>query len=381
MTIPLVDLKREYDELRPEILPEIEAVLESGRFILGERTLTFEQSLACLCGVPHAIGVGSGTAALVLALKAMGVGPGDEVITAANTFVATAEAVSHVGATPVLVDVDPDLYTLDCDALEAAITPRTRALIPVHLYGHPSDMDAVTRIAGRHGLAVLEDACQAHGAEYKGKRVGSIGDAAAFSFYPSKNVGAYGDAGAVTTRSQEVAKTIRLLRDHGQSRRYTHQLIGDNSRMDELQAAILTIKLRRLDDWNAQRREKASLYGAYLADLQKDGMVALPTEAPWGHHVYHVYVVQVAEEARDPLLDHLQQGGVGAQIHYPIPIHLQPAFAHLGYAPGQLPVAERLARRIVSLPLFPQLTEPEIERVSHVVREFFDGSPRHATAA
>ncbi len=370
MILPLVDLKREYEALRAEIDPEMEAVLESGRYILGERGMSFEKAFAGFCGVPHAISVGSGTAALVLALKALGVGAGDEVITAANSFVATAEAISVVGARPVLVDVDPQLYTLYPAAFEAAIVPRTRAVIPVHLYGHPSDMEAVARIARRHRLAVLEDACQAHGAEYQGIRVGSLGDAAAFSFYPAKNLGAYGDGGAMTTGRTELAEAVRLLRDHGQTQRYTHELVGYNSRLDELQAAILSVKLRHLDAWNARRRQMAHLYQEYLADLEAEGLAVLPTEAPWGRHVYHLYVIQVEKDARDPLVAHLQRHGVGVQVHYPIPIHLQPAYAHLGHGPGSLPVTEQVARRIVSLPMFPHITQSEVEHVCCLLREF-----------
>ncbi len=373
MALPLVDLKRQYEALRTEILREMELVLEGGQFILGERVAAFEEEFARFCGAPHSVGVGSGTAALVMALKALDVGHGDEVITAANSFVATAEAISLVGARPVFADVDPNLYTLDPAAVEAAVTPRTRAVIPVHLYGHPCDMEPLGRIARRHGLAMLEDACQAHGAEYRGARVGSLGDAAAFSFYPSKNLAAYGDGGGVTTGRMELAEAVRLLRHHGQSGKHCHEFVGDNSRLDELQAAILSVKLRHLDRWNAQRREKARIYGQQLADLEAEGLVVLPVEAPWARHVYHLYVIQVAEESRDPLLEHLQRNGVGAEVHYPIPIHLQRAYAHLGQGASSLPVTEGLGQRIVSLPMFPELTQSEVECVCRLLRAFLKG--------
>lgn len=367
---PLVDLKREYSSIRREVDEKISSVLTSTVFILGAEVVKFENEFAAFCRAKHAIGVSSGTTALSLALLALDIKQGDEVITTPNTFIATAGAISHVGAKPVLVDVDPDTYNMDPSQIEQAITERTRAIIPVHLYGHPSDMDAIFLVAKEHDLQVVEDACQAHGAEYRGRRVGSIGDISAFSFYPGKNLGAYGDGGAVVTDSIELAERIRLLRNHGSSRKHYHEVIGYNSRLDEIQAAILSVKLQYLDGWNAKRRRAASIYGECLRDLADQGTVITPKEKDWAKHVYHLYVIQVDESVRNRLIEHLDANGIGAQIHYPIPIHLQKAYKQLGYGEGSFPVTEKVVKRILSLPMFPEIEQQEIEYISQEVGAF-----------
>jgi dTDP-4-amino-4,6-dideoxygalactose transaminase len=360
------DLKREYAHLRPEIDQAIERVLRRGWFVLGEEGEAFEAEWAAYCGVAHAVGVGNGTDAIHLALRAAGVGPGDEVIIPALTATFTALAVSLAGATPVVADVDPARYTLDPAALEAAITPRTAAVIPVHLYGCPADMEPIVAIARRHHLLVLEDAAQAHGARYQGTRAGGLGDVAAFSFYPSKNLGAYGDAGAIVTNDAALADKARMLRHGGQRRTYQHELLGTNSRLDEIQAAILRTKLLHLDAWNERRR---TLAAGYDAGLDGSDPLLLP-KAPAGvEHVYHLYVVRTP--LRDALRHYLAGAEVATGIHYPQPVHLQPAYASLGYERGSCPNAETITAEILSLPLFPQLSEAEVEQVSRLVRIFF----------
>jgi dTDP-4-amino-4,6-dideoxygalactose transaminase len=314
--------------------------------------------------------VSSGTNALSLALLALDIKQGDEVVTTANTFVATAAAISHVGARPVFVDISPDTYNMDSTQLEKTITKRTKAIIPVHLYGHPVEMDAVLQIARKHNLKVIEDACQAHGAEYRGQRVGTLGDISAFSFYPGKNLGAYGDGGAAVTNNRELAERVRLLRNHGSPKKYYHEIIGYNARFDEIQAAILSVKLKRLDGWNAKRRANADTYQQYLKDMADKGLVVTPKEMNWAKHVYHLFVIQVDERVRDKLIEHLNARGIGAQIHYPIPIHLQKAYNHLGYKEGDFSVAEHAAKRIVSLPMFPELEQQEIEYIAQEIRSF-----------
>lgn len=358
MTVPLVDLRAQYISIKPEIDAAIAGVLESTQFINGREVALFEEEFAAYCGARHAIGVGNGTDALSLALTALGVGPGDEVVTAVNTFTATAEAISSVGAVPVFVDVDPVHYTMDTQALEAAITPCTAAIIPVHLYGQPSPMEEICSIAGRYGLCVVEDAAQAHGASYRGHPMGSWGHMACFSFYPGKNLGAYGDAGAVITNDQELADKVRLLHDHGRANKYVHETIGMNSRMDTIQAAVLRVKLSHLPEWTFQRRQLAKLYSAALAEIE--GVVP-PQELDGGSHAYHLYVIQ--SERRDALRDHLAAEGIATGIHYPLPLHLQPAYQHLGYLKGQFPVAEALADRILSLPMYPELPESAVSRI------------------
>jgi dTDP-4-amino-4,6-dideoxygalactose transaminase len=368
----MADLAREYAELRAEIDAAMERVLRRGWFVLGAEGEAFEAEWAAYCGTAHAVGVGNGTDAIQLVLRAAGIGPGDEVIVPALTAAFTALAVSMAGATPVFADVDARRHTLDPAALEAAITPRTAAVIAVHLYGCPADMAAILPIARRHGLLVIEDAAQAHGARVGGVRAGGLGDVAAFSFYPSKNLGAYGDGGAVVTGNEALAHRARALRHGGQQRTYEHVALGTNSRLDEIQAAILRAKLPHLDAWNERRRALAACYDAGLAG-QRD--LALPA-APGGvEHVYHLYVVR--SPRRDSLRAFLAEHGIAAAIHYPCPVHLQPAYEALGYRVGACPNAEAAAREVLSLPLFPQLSDGEAARVVDAVRSFgvHDGSP------
>lgn len=359
--IPLVDLKAQYGSMKAEIDAAVVGVLESGRFVLGPEVEAFEQEFGAFCGTPHAIGVNSGTSALHLALLAAGVGAGDEVIAPAFTFVATVAAIEHAGARAILVDVDPLTLTLDPDRIESAITPRTKAIIPVHLYGQTADMDPILDIAREHGLKVVEDAAQAHGAEYKGRRAGSIGDLGCFSFYPGKNLGAAGDGGAVTTADSEHARAIRLLRDWGADGKYIHVVKGFNFRLDEIQAAILRVKLRRLPHWTELRRRHADTYGMLLAGTS----VRLPCAAPEARHVYHIYAVRTRE--RNRVRAELHVAGILAGIHYPIPVHLQPAYAGLHYQRGDFPVSELAADEVLSLPLYPELTPAAIERVATMV--------------
>ena len=360
--VPFVDLAAQYGTIREEIDEAISRVLSDTGFILGRDLSLFEEEFAAYCGAENAVGVDSGTSALELALRAYGVGPGDQVITVANTFIATVLAISYTGATPVLVDIDPQTYTMDPDLFQAAITTQTRAVIPVHLYGQPADMDAILEIARSHRLVVIEDACQAHGARYKGRRVGSLGDAAAFSFYPAKNLGAYGDGGMVVSDDQQVASFVRMARNYGQSEKYHHLFIGFNRRLDTLQAAVLRVKLMHLDAWNAARRRHSQRYGELLAD----GPVALPTEADYAESVYHLYVVRVRD--RDRLQRSLRERGISTGIHYPVPVHLQPAYRDLGYERGRFPVAEEYAGQILSLPMYPELTAKAIEYVAQTIK-------------
>lgn len=362
--IPLVDLKAQYAAIREAVDGAVQAVLDSTNFIMGPEVKAFEGAFAAWCGVGHCAGVASGTAALDLVLRSLGVGPGDEVITVAHTFIATAEAISAVGARPVFVDIDPRTYTMDPAALAAAITPQTRAILPVHIYGQPADMDAIGAIARRHGLPVVEDAAQAHGATWNGVRAGGLGTAACFSFYPGKNLGAYGDAGAVTSADADLAAQVRLLRNHGRRSKYLHEVKGYGERIDTLQAAILHAKLPYLDGWTAARRRLAARYTALLAECD----LTLPHVAPQAESAWHLYVVRTPQ--RDALLDHLQAHGVGAGVHYPVPLHLQPAYAELGYRRGQLPVSEEVADTCLSLPLYPEMSEAQQDRVVAVIAEF-----------
>ncbi|MCC6830677.1 MAG: DegT/DnrJ/EryC1/StrS family aminotransferase [Thermoleophilia bacterium] len=364
MHVPLVDLRAQLASIAPEIAGCWEGTLERGDFILGGAVAAFEREFAAYCGVGHAVGVDSGTSALELALRAVGVGPGDEVITAANTFIATAFAISHCGATPVLVDVEPDTLNMDPALVEAAVTPRTRAILPVHLYGQPADMDALAAVAGAHGLAIVEDACQAHGARHRGRRTGGLGHAAAFSFYPGKNLGAYGDAGAVVTDDAEVAAALRKLRNYGQERKHHHEHVGFNRRLDTLQAAVLSVKLRHLDAWNAGRRRVAARYGEVLGDAA----VGLPSARDGLEHVWHLYVIRLDD--RDGLASALAEDGIATGIHYPVPIHLQPAYAELGAGPGSFPVTEAAAGRILSLPVYAELTDATVEEIGARVAAF-----------
>jgi dTDP-4-amino-4,6-dideoxygalactose transaminase len=362
--VPFVDLVAQYRTIAAEIDEAVSRVIHEADFILGRDVRLFEEEFAAFCEVQFAVGVDSGTSALELALRAYDIGPGHEVITAANSFIASALAVSHTGATPVLVDVDPCTYTIDVAAIERAITPRTKAILPIHLYGHAAHMDPIGQIAERHGLIVIEDACQAHGARYKGKRVGSLGHAAAFSFYPGKNLGAYGDGGMVVTNDRNIAKRVEMLRNYGQKEKYDHQFCGYNRRLDTLQAAVLRIKLKYLEKWNAARRWNAALYHRFL---EASGVVT-PVEASGSETVWHLYVIRT--EQRDVLRDYLVSRGISASIHYPVPIHLQPAYCDLGYKRGNFPVAEAYAQRILSLPMYAELTPDQIKFVAQSVRDF-----------
>lgn len=362
--IPLVDLRAQYQELRDEVLSVIAAVLEEMHLFLGPQLLAFEQEFARFCGCNYAVGVSNGTDAIELALRSLDVGLGDEVITQPNSFIATAEAISAVGATPIFVDVDARTATLDPALLEASITPRTRCIIPVHLYGRPADMDALLPIARAHSIPIIEDACQAHGARIGDRSCGSMGDLGCFSFYYAKNLGAYGEGGAVTTNDVKLAERVRLYRDHGSRVRYRHEVVGRNGRMDEIQAAILRVKLRHLEGWNERRRAHASRLNTLLAGTS----LKLPSlEGQQVHEVYHLYVV--CHPLRDHLKELLAARGIATGVHYPTPIHLQPAYSFLGYGKDAFPISERLAAECLSLPLYPELTDEQIERIAAAVRE------------
>jgi len=362
-TIPLVDVRAQYQELRAEIDAAVQRVIDSGQFILGPEVAAFEAAFGEFVGAPRAVGVASGTAALHLALLACGVGPGDEVITTPHTFIATAEAISHTGATPVFADIDPVTYTLDPERVESAVTPRTKAIVPVHLYGHPADMAPLGEIAERHGLRIVEDAAQAHGAAYRGVPCGSIGALAAFSFYPGKNLGAFGDAGAVTGTNDELLARVRKLRDHGRVTKYEHDEVGFGERLDSLQAAILATKLTRLAAWNDARRCIADRYSEMLSGAP----VEVPVERPGATHVYHLYVIRAPR--RDELLTALGQRGIGAGIHYPVPLHRQPAYREL--EAGPFPETERASDEILSLPMYPHMTNDQVDRVVEAVQDFY----------
>jgi dTDP-4-amino-4,6-dideoxygalactose transaminase len=348
----------------PELLDAFRQVTESSAFAGGPFVARFETEFAAFCNARHTLGVGSGTEALWLSLLALNVGAGDEVITVPNSFMATAEAISLCGARPVFVDIDERTYTMDANQLEAAITPRTQAIIPVHLFGQTADMDAILAVARRHGIPVIEDACQAHGAESKGRKAGAIGVAGCFSFYPGKNLGAFGEAGAVTTDEAELRTKIQVLRDHGQAAKYFHSAIGWNARMDGIQAAVLSLKLRRLNAANTARRAHAWLYDQLLADEPR---VIRPFAAPDNVHVYHIYAVRVQD--RDGVLRRMDTRGVHCAIHYPVPIHLQQAYTFLGLRPGSFPIAERCAREFLSLPMYPELNAEQIEFVVKTLKE------------
>ncbi|HEV3052827.1 MAG TPA: DegT/DnrJ/EryC1/StrS family aminotransferase [Longimicrobium sp.] len=375
MRIPLVELAGQYQMLRDEILPAMDGVMSRAQFILGDDVARFEEEFAAFCGARHCVGVASGLDALQLALRAVGVGPGDEVITAANTFIASALAITHAGATPVLVDVRTDDFNLDPQAVERAITPRTKAILPVHLYGQPARMDEIMAIARRHGLKVVEDACQAHGARYGRDRAGAIGDAGCFSFYPGKNLGGYGDGGAVVTNDPVIAERLRLDRNYGSRVKYVHESDGYNSRLDTIQAAVLRVKLRRLEGWNARRRELAALYRELLADAD----VLLPAEMRGVEHVWHLFVIRHPE--RDRLIANLHARGIGAGVHYPIPIHEQAPYAGIRTVPDNAPVSTLLSRQILSLPLYPEMTEAQVAEVADAVRECAARTPDLAVAA
>ena len=361
--IPLFDLTTQYRSIREEIRAAIDQVLDCAHFILGPEVSAFEENFARFCGVRHAVGVNSGTSALHLALLAAGIGAGDEVITVPHTFVATVAAIRYTGATPVFVDVDPVTLTMDVSQIEDAITPRTRAILPVHLYGHPADMDPICEIARRHGLVVIEDCAQAHGATYKGRTVGSIGDFGCFSFYPSKNLGACGEGGMIVTNSDSAEEMLRMLRDWGQKKKGYHEIAAFNARLEGIQGAILDVKLRHLPKWTELRRQHAAFYNQALNDLE----LTLPYEAPYAKHVYHLYVVRV--EDRDLWMKELEAEGIQTGIHYPVPVHLQKAHSDLGYGPGSLPVSERAAKTVASIPMFPEMTQEQLEAVVIAIRK------------
>lgn len=364
MNVPFVDLQAQYRALKAEITPAVEAVFARAAFILGDEVGAFERDFAAYHGAAHCVGVASGCDALLCALKACGIGPGDEVVVPDNTYIASVLSISAVGATPILVDCLDDTCEIDPEAARKAITKRTKALMPVHLYGQAADMDAIMALAQAHGLKVIEDAAQAHGARYRGRLCGTIGDVGCFSFYPGKNLGAYGDGGAIVTNNGAIAEFVRRYRNYGQSKKYYHDELGWNARLDTVQAAILGVKLKYLDGWNAARRTHAEQYRAILAGLP----VRLPQIAAGNVPIYHLFVV--CHPRRDALLAHLQQAGVSCGIHYPVPIHLQKAYAHLNLGPGRFPVTERWAAEMVSLPMYPELTEEQVQYVGNAIRAF-----------
>ena len=365
MKVPFLDLQALSAEVADDVSNDWKQIINDSNFVLGHQVETFEQEFAVYCDCRHAIGVASGLDALKLILRAMDIGPGDEVVTVSNSFIATALAISSVGALPVLVDMKED-FMIDVQALEKVVTSKTRAIIPVHLYGQPADMDPVRAVAKKYGLKVIEDAAQAHGALYKGKKCGSLGDAAAFSFYPGKNLGAFGDGGAVTTNDDALAAKLRSLRNYGSPRRYHHELLGENSRLDTVQAVVLSAKLKKLDGWNALRRKAA---GYYAEELRGVGDLRLPDSNEYAKHVFHLYVIRT--DKRDELMAHLQEKGIGCIIHYPIPIHLQEAYASKDWKYGDFPRAEKAAKEILSLPIFPTMNNEELAAVVRAIKTFF----------
>ncbi len=363
--VPFLDLKAQYQSIREEVTPAIQAVLDKCAYAGGPAVAAFEEDFAEFCGCKRAVGVSNGTDALLMAMLALDIGPGDEVITAANTFIATTEAISFSGATPVLVDVDEETFNMDPGKLEGAVTDKTKAIIPVHLYGQMADMDPILDFAKERGLKVIEDASQAHGAQYKGKTAGSMGDAGCFSFYPGKNLGAYGEAGAVVTNCEETANRVARIRDHGQDRKYYHAEIGMNGRMDGIQGAVLKVKLGHLPAWTDLRRAHAKRYNELLAGIPG---VKTPKEMSWAKHVYHLYEIRVPR--RDELMKYLADREVSCGIHYPVPIHLQEAYGFLGLKAGAFPVTEKCADEILSLPMFAELSEEQIQRVAEEIKSF-----------
>jgi dTDP-4-amino-4,6-dideoxygalactose transaminase len=371
MIVPFVDLKAQYQTISSQVDEAIRRVVADADFVLGRDVDLFEREFADFCEAEYAVGVDSGTSAIELALRAYGIGEGDEVITVSHTFLATVAAISYTGARPVLVDIDRDSYNIDVGKIEEAITARTRAIIPVHLYGQTAELDPILEISRRHNLVVIEDACQAHGAGYKGKRVGALGDAGCFSFYPGKNLGAYGDAGVVVTNTKEIAERLRLLRNYGQPQKYQHVILGYNRRLDSLQAAVLRAKLPYLDEWNASRRRAAHLYNELLAEAEG---IRTPYVAEESSHAYHLYVVQHPQ--RDSLMRHLREQGISVGLHYPIPSHLQPCYEHLAMGRGSLPITEAVSSRVISLPMFPEITSSQIEYVCDSIKNFSSGPPK-----
>ena len=364
MKVNFVDLVSQHASIQAEIQEELDKVMGSASFVLGPSVREFEEAFADYCGAKHCVGVASGADALILALKALGIGPGDEVITVANTFIATTNAIALVGATPVLVDIDPGTYTINVDLIEAAITDKTKCIMPVHLYGQPVDMEPIRALAKKHGLKILEDAAQAHGATYRGQRTGTLGDAAGFSFYPGKNLGAYGEGGAVVTNDDQIAEAVRVYRDVGQSEKYIHPVIGHNSRLHSMQAAVLKVKLKYLDEWNAKRSHFAKRYQELLADTS----LVLPKVAPDAESVWHLFVVQ--HEQRDALMQALKEQDIYCGIHYPRPIHKQAPYAHVRTVPDNAPITSDIADKLLSLPMHPELTEEQVQKVATAIHDF-----------
>lgn len=366
MNIPFLDLKAQYASIKHEVDPAIHHILDNTAYIQGKGVADFEKAFANAHQVKHCIAVGSGTDANHLALWVLGIGPGDEVIIPANTFVATAWGATLCGATPVFVDCQEDSYNIDPLKIEAAITSKTKAIVAVHLYGQVADLDPIKAIAQKHNIHLLEDAAQAHLAEYKGKRVGGFGKLASFSFYPGKNLGAYGEGGAVTTNDDALARTVRLIREHGSEKKYYHEIYGTNYRMDGIQGAVLGVKMNYIDQWTDKRRAAAGKYRTALHDVKQ---IVLPKEMPYGKHVYHLYVILA--ERRDELMNHLSKEGVATGLHYPEPLHLQECFTHLGYKRGDFPNTETFAKKLLSLPMFPELTDEQIQYVAASVKRFY----------
>jgi dTDP-4-amino-4,6-dideoxygalactose transaminase len=364
MNIQFVDLKAQYESIKTEIDEAISDVISKTAFIGGSFVVSFEKAFAAFCEVKNCVGVGNGTDAIYIALRALGIGPGDEVITVANSFIATSEAITMTGAKVVFVDINPQTYNIDVTKIEGKVTSKTKAIVPVHLYGQPADMDPILTVAKKHNLKIVEDAAQAHGAEYKGRRIGSIGDMACFSFYPGKNLGAYGDGGAIVTNSDDLAEKVRMIANHGRLDKYDHKMEGVNSRLDGLQAAILGVKLRHLADWTDGRRKNAYLYNHYL----KDCGVVTPVEVPDVKAVYHLYVVRVGNGKREKLQEHLKAHGIATGIHYPIALPNLKAYAYLNHGETAFPEATKASKEIMSLPMFPELKEPEIEYVANKIR-------------
>lgn len=362
MKVPFTDLKKQYQSIKDEVLHSMSHVLDHSAYIGGKEVALFEENFASYCKAQYCVGAANGTDALILALKALGISAGDEVITAVNTFFATAEAISAVGATPVFVDMDPQTYTINTNEIEKRITPNTKAIIPVHLYGQPADMNKILEIAQKHNLKVIEDAAQAHGAEYHGRRIGSLGDIACFSFYPGKNLGAYGDAGAIVTNNRELAEKVRLLGNHGSIKKYHHEVVGTNSRLDGLQAAVLNVKLKYIESWTEMRRENAF----YYHQLLENSFFITPKEMDNVRHVFHLYVVRT-QSGRDELINRLLDKGIETGIHYPTPLHLTKAYSHLHIGEGSFPVAEEYAKQLISLPMFAELTKEQMDYVGDSV--------------
>ncbi len=369
MKVPFLDLKIQYKQIEHEVMPMITEAMANGAFIGGEHVSCFEKEFAEFCNSSYCVGVNSGTDALRFALMAIGTGPGDEVITVPNTFIATTEAISQVGAKPVFIDIYPDTCNMDVSKIEDKISETTKAIIPVHLYGQPADMDPILEIAQQNGIAVIEDACQAHGASYKNSKAGSMGAVGCFSFYPGKNLGAFGEGGAIVTQDEAVAQKIRMIRDHGQQKKYFHDLEGYNGRLDAIQAGVLRIKLKQLADWNKSRRKNAAFYNELLSEIPS---VTLLTEAEFAESVYHLYVIFL--EDRDGLQKFLNEKKIATGLHYPLPLHLQKAYTHLRYSKGDFPVSENVADRLLSLPMFPELTRDQIEYVAQSIKEYMNHS-------